>query len=81
MVTAVLISFELFLQVIMEQRIYHGCFYKNVDGTDKIIKAREECSFPTEECFWKDPSYIKNGVKTRSLEKNELAITFKDFDR
>ena len=79
--TAALISLGLFLQVMMEQCIYHGCFFKNADGTNKIIRASEECSVPTDECFWKDPCDLKNGVKTRSRAKNEPGVTFRDFNR
>ena len=68
MEAAALISFGSFLQVAMEQRIYHGCFYKNADGTNKIIRAGEECSVPTGECFWKDPCDVKNGVKTSHVQ-------------
>ena len=80
MEVAVLISFGLFLHVTMEQRIYHSCFYKNADGTNKIIRAGEECSVSTEECFWEDPCDIKIGLKTRSREKNEPVVTLKDFN-
>ena len=48
---AALFSFGLFFQVTMEQRIYHGCFYKNADGTNKIIKTGDECLVSTDECF------------------------------
>ena len=74
-------SFRLFLQVTMEQHIYHGCFYKNADGTNKINKAGEKCLVPTDECFWKDPCDIKHGVKTRSRAKNEPRVTLKDLNR
>ena len=77
---AALISFGLFPQVTMEQGIYHSCFYKNTDGTKKIVKAGEKCSVPTDKCFWKDPCDVKNGVKTRSREKNEPVVQFKDFN-
>ena len=79
--TAALFSFGLFFQVTIEQRIYHGYFYKNVDGTNKIIKTGDKCLAPTDECFWKDPRDIKHRVKTRSRAKNEPRITLKDFNR
>ena len=79
--TAALFSFGLFFQVTMEQHIYHGCFYENVDGTNKIIKTGDKCLVPTDECFWKDPCDVKQGVKTRSCAKNELRVTLKDFNR
>ena len=78
---AAVICFGLFLQVTMKQRIYHGSFYKNADGTNKIIKAGEKYSVPTEESFWKDPCDVKNGLKTTSREKNEPVVQLKDFNR
>ena len=81
MEAAALISFGLFLQMTMVQRIYHGCFYENADGTNKIIKAGEKCLVPTDECFWKDPCDIRHGVKTRSHAKNEPKVTLRDFNR
>ena len=77
---AAVISLGLFLQVTMEQRIYHGWFYKNTDGTNKIINAGEKCSVPTDECFWKDPCDVKNRVETRSRAKNKAVDTLKDFN-
>ena len=62
-----LFSFGLFFQVTMEQCIYRGCFYKNADGTNKIIIIGDKCLVPTDECLWKDPCDVKHGVKTRSL--------------
>ena len=48
-------------------RIYQGCFTKNVDGTNKIILAGERCPCPIAKPFWKYPEDIQNvGVKTRS---------------
>ena len=69
MEAAALFSFGLFFQVTMEQRIYHGCFYKNADGTNKIIKTGDECLVPTDECFWNDLCDVKHGVKTRQGKK------------
>ena len=77
----VLISFGLFLQVAPEQCIYHGCFYKNADRTNKFINASEKCFAPTNDCFWKDPSDVKNGVKTRSHAKNKPKVTLRDCNR
>ena len=53
-------------------RIYHGCFTKNADGTNKIILAGERCLCPTSKPFWKYPEDIENvGVKTCSQTKRE----------
>ena len=51
-------------------RIYHGCFTKNADGTNKIILAGERCFCPTSRPFWKFPEDILDlGVKTRTQNK------------
>ena len=78
---AALFSFGLFFQVTMVQHIYQGCFCKNIDGTNKIIKTGGKCLAPTDECFWKDPCDIKHGVKTRLCAKNEPRVTLKDINR
>ena len=78
--TAAPFSFGLFFRVIMERRIYHGCFYKNADGTNKIIAAGNKRLAPTDECFWKDTCDVKHGVKRRSRAKNERRVTLRDFN-
>ena len=60
--------------------LYHGCMLKNVDGTNQIIDAGENCFVPTGKCFWKDPSDVKNKVKTRFQTKNEPTVDYKAFD-
>ena len=57
-------------------KIYHGCFYENADGTNKIIAAGERCFTPTDKCFWKDLNDAKHGVKTTSRANNEPNISF-----
>ena len=57
-------------------KIYHGCFYENADGTNKVIAAGELCLTPTKKCFWKDSSDAKDGVKTRSRANSEPTISF-----
>ena len=48
--------------------IYHGCFTKKADGTNKLIGPREKCLIPTAQCFWKDPKNVRSGIKTLSIE-------------
>ena len=62
--------------------IYHGCFTKNADGTNKIILAGKRCLYPTAKPFWKFPEDIQNvGVKTCSQTKREYqCVTWKAFD-
>ena len=47
----------------------------------KLSGQVKKCIVPTDECFWKDPCEVKNGVKTRLREKNELKVTLRDFNR
>ena len=75
-----LFSFGLFFQLAMEQCIYRGCFYKNANGTNKIIIIGDKCLVPTDECLWKDPCDVKQGVKTRSRAKNQPRVTLKDLN-
>ena len=46
--------------------IYHGCFSKNADGTNRIIANKENCLVPTSIAFWKYMEDIPTGVKTQS---------------
>ena len=62
-------------------RFCHSCYYKNTDGTNKIIAAGENCLLRTNKCFWKDPCDVSNGVKTRSRAKSELTVNFRAVDR
>ena len=52
--------------------IYHGCFTKNADGTNKIILAGERCLYSTAKTFWKFLEDIEIVVvKVRSQTKRE----------
>ena len=57
-------------------KIYHDCFYKNADGTNKIIFAGKRYFAPTDKCFWKDPNDVKHGVKTRLRANNKPTVSF-----
>ena len=58
-------------------KIYHGCFNRNKDGTNKLLKKGEKCLAPTQLPFWKCPLDVPNGVMTRLQEKK----TKKDYYR
>ena len=60
--------------------IYHGCFTKNADGTNKLIGPGEKCLTPTAQCFWKDPKDVRSGVKTRSQLANQLTVSTEDYE-
>ena len=57
-------------------KIYHGCFYKNADGTSKVNTAGELYLKPAKKCFWRDHSNVEDGVKTRSRAKSEPTVGF-----
>ena len=59
--------------------VYHDCFTKNVDGTNKIIGPGEKCLIPTAQCFWKDPEDVRSGVKTRNQLKNQPTVSMEDY--
>ena len=60
-------------------RVYHGCFTKNADGTNKIILAGERCLCPISRPFWKFSEDILDlGVKTRSQTKKAQQCVTKE---
>lgn len=59
---------------------YHSCFTKNTDGTNRIIAKGDMCLVPTNKCFWKDSSGVKDRVKTRSPTENDPTVDYKAFD-
>ena len=61
--------------------IYHGCFRKNEDGTNRIIANNEVCLFPTHRQFRKYPENIPADVKTRSQYKQQNLVKADTFDR
>ena len=60
--------------------IYHGCFTKNADGTNKLIGPGEKCLTPTTQCFWKDPKDFRSGVTTRSQSANQAIVSIEDYE-
>ena len=60
--------------------IYHGCFRKNIDETNRIIANRENCLVPTSRAFWKYIKDIPPGVKTRSQYKKQKVVDQRTFD-
>ena len=55
-------------------RIFHGGFTKNRDGTNRIIEKGKICLFPTNNPLWKYPEDTSSRVKTRSQEKNQKLV-------
>lgn len=60
--------------------IYHGCFTKNADGTNKIIGHDESCLVPSSKPFWKYTEDIPTGVKTRSQYNKQPLVKVREFD-
>ena len=52
-----------------QNKIFHGCFNKNRDGTNWVIAPGEKCITPASEPFWKYPEDIFASVRTRSQEQ------------
>ena len=61
------------------QKIYHGCFTKNKDGTNRLIEKSKICICPIDKPFWKYPEDVSSGVKTRA-QKNQKKISATLFD-
>ena len=59
--------------------IYHSCFTKNADGTNKLIGPGEKCFTPTAQRFWKNPKNVRSGVKTRSQLTNQPTVSTEDY--
>ena len=60
--------------------IYHGCFTKNADSTNKLIGPGEKCLTLTAQCFWKDPKDVHSGVKTCSRWTNQPTVSTQDYE-
>ena len=52
-----------------QNKVFHGCFNKNRDGTNRVIAPGETCKAPTSEPFWKYPEDVITSVRTRSGEQ------------
>ena len=59
--------------------IYHGCFTKNADGTNKFIGPGDKRPTPTAQCFCKDPKDVRSGVRTRSQLDNLPNVRIEDY--
>ena len=59
--------------------IYHGCFTKNADGTNRIIGLHQKCVIPTNRPFWKDPEDIHSPIKTRNQYANQSLVSIRDY--
>ena len=56
------------------EQIYHKCFTKDRDGTNKLIQKGKACITPTSNPFWKYPEDVHSGVRTYLQEKNQKKL-------
>ena len=64
-----------------QKNVFHGCFNKNRDGTNRLIAPGQKCITPTSEPFWKFPQDITSGVRTRSQEQKQKKVTRTQFKK
>ena len=60
---------------------YHGCMLKNAGGANKIINNTENCITTTDQCLWKHPDDVLNGVKTKPKTKDDPTVGYKEVDK
>ena len=53
------------------EKIYHGCFNKNRDGTKKWTRKGEKCLIATSKPFSKYSEDFPDGSKTRARKKQK----------
>ena len=63
------LNYLIFVKMNQKNKVFHGCFTKNRDGTNRLIIRSEKCLTPTDKPFWKNPEDITSFTKTRSREK------------
>ena len=64
-----------------KNKVFHGCFTKNRDGTNRLIIRGEKCLTPTDKPFWKYPVDITSITRTRSREKEQKKVTKREFNK
>ena len=52
------------MECLTNDKIYHGCFYKNEDSTNKLILKGEQCLMPTNNPFRKSLMHVPDIVCT-----------------
>ena len=63
------------------EKIFHGCFNKNKDGTNKLIEKGKGCVTPTNSSFWKHSWDVPHGVRTRSQEIQQKKAKLGDVNK
>ena len=66
-------------KILESEKIYHRCFTKNRDVTNKLITKVENSLIPTKKPFWKYFEHVPDGVKTRKQEEKQKKITSKFY--
>ena len=63
------------------EKLYHECFTKIFDGTNRLIRKGERYLIPINEPFWKYPEDITVNTKTCSEEKEQRQVKKRDHDK
>ena len=63
------------------EKVFHGCFRRNQDGTNRVIEKNSQCFCPTSQPFWKQIKDVPSGLCTRLQEQNEELVKRGDFNR
>ena len=58
-------------------KIYHGCMYKNIDGSNKLYRKSKTCCSGINCPFWKLPWEVKKQRKSSSARKKIGASYFR----
>ena len=66
---------------IENNKIFHGCFNKNRDGSNKLIEKNMGCVTPTSYPFWKRLWDVPHGVRTCLEEKQQKKAKLRDYNK
>ena len=63
------------------EKIYHGCFTKNRDVTNKLIEKDKACITPTNNPFWKYPEEFIAVLELTRKKKIKKKVKIGDFNK
>ena len=62
-------------------QVFHGCWRKNQDGTNRLTEKGKRCLTPTSYPFWKRIEDIPIGIRTRSQEQKQKTANRGQYNR
>ena len=65
----------------VQNKIYHGRFNKNKDGSNRLFEKGDQCCIPICEPFWKQPWDVPDGIRTQAQEKEQKKVKLDDFNK